>query len=142
MPAPAGIEPPSSPSRGLIFTTRRAARKVVMKLNTPTKVFGVTLLAAVIFTASNAAAHTPRSRPVEATVESVNLENRTLTIAPAKGKGPSNLVLTRQTKFIHNWKFAPKSELKPGTHATVYYRTPFFGKPFVTKIVWLNQHQP
>ena len=96
------------------------------------------LLTVVFFSASDASAHTTRSRPVEATVESVSLDNRTLTIAPAKGKGPSVLALTRQTKFLHNWKFAPASELKPGKHATVYYRTPFFGKPFVTKIVWIN----
>lgn len=109
-----------------------------MKLRAPTKVFGATLLAVILLNASNALAHTPRSRPVEATVEAINLANRTLAIAPAKGKGPSVLALTRQTKFIHNWKFAPASELKTGAHATVYYRTPFFGKPFVTKIVWVN----
>ena len=88
--------------------------------------------------ATDAFAHPPRSRPVEATIESLNLENRKLTIAPAKGKGPSVVALTRQTKFIHNWKFAPASELKTGARATVYYRTPFFGKPFATRIVWVN----
>lgn len=113
-----------------------------MKMYAPTKIFGAMLFAAVALTTSSALAHTSRSRPVEAAVEAINLEDRTLTIAPIKGKGPSNLALTRQTEFLHNWKFAPASELKPGTHATVYYRTPFFGKPFVTKIVWLNQRQP
>ncbi len=109
------------------------------RLTKPIRVLGgAMLLAAVFFSASDASAHTTRSRPVEATVESLNLENGTLTIAPAKGKGPSVLALTRQTKFIHNWKFAPASELKKAAHATVYYRTPFFGKPFVTKIVWIN----
>ena len=96
------------------------------------------LVAAALIGATDAFAHTTRSRPVEATVESVGLDNRTLTIAPTKGKGPSVLALTRQTKFIHNWKFAPASELKKAAHATVYYRTPFFGKPFVTKVVWEN----
>ena len=108
-----------------------------MKLFAPTKIGGAMLLATVLLTAPNALAHAPRSRPVEATVESVSLENRTLTIAP-KGKGPSVVALTRQTKFIHNWKFAPSSELRSGAHATVYYRTPFFGKPFATRIVWVN----
>lgn len=109
-----------------------------MKLFAPTKIGGAMLLAAVLWTAPNALAHAPRSRPVEATVESVSLENRTLTIAPTKGKGPSVVALTKQTKFIHNRKFAPPSELKSGAHATVYYRTPFFGKPFATRIVWVN----
>ncbi|ODU23824.1 MAG: hypothetical protein ABS95_03040 [Verrucomicrobia bacterium SCN 57-15] len=100
--------------------------------------FRALLVAAALIGTTDAFAHTTRSRPVEATVEAVSLENRMLTIAPARGKAPSILALTRQTKFLHNWKFAPADELKPGTRATVYYRTPFFGKPFVTKIVWIN----
>lgn len=109
-----------------------------MKMFTPTNVLGAMMLAAALLTTSSALAHTTRSRPVEATVESVSMENRTLTIASAKGKGPSVVALTKQTKFIHNWKFAPPSELRTGAHATVYYRTPFFGKPFATRIVWVN----
>lgn len=100
--------------------------------------FRALFVAFALFGATDAFAHTTRSRPVEATVETINFENQTMTIAPAKGKGPSDLALTRQTKFLHNWKFAPASELKPGKRAVVYYRSPFFGKPFVTKIVWVN----
>ena len=109
-----------------------------MKSFTRAGPFCALLVAAALIGATDAFAHTTRSRPVEATVESVSLDNRTLTIAPTKGKGPAVLALTKQTKFIHNWKFAPASELKKAAHATVYYRTPFFGKPFVTKIVWVN----
>lgn len=100
--------------------------------------FRALLVAATLFAATDAFAHTTRSRPVEATIESIELESRTLTISPAKGKGPSDLALTKRTTFVHNWKFAPASELKPGKRAVVYYRSPFFGKPFVTKIVWVN----
>lgn len=100
--------------------------------------FRALLVAAALVGATDALAHTTRSRPVEATVEAVSAENRSLTIAPAKGKGPSVVALTRQTKYIHNWKFAPASQLKTGARATVYYRTPFFGKPFATRIVWVN----
>jgi len=109
-----------------------------MKPVTSRKVIGVALVAAALLVASDAFARPPRSRPVAATVESVSLETRTLTITPAKDKGPSDLTLTRQTKFIHNWKFAPANELKTGAHVTVYYHAPFFGKPFATKIVWVN----
>ena len=109
-----------------------------MKPHSSRKVIGVALVASAFLTVSDTFARPPRSRPLSATVESVSLEARTLTITPAKDKGPSDLALTRQTKFLHNWKFAAADELKPGTRATVYYRTPFFGKPFVTKIVWIN----
>ena len=100
--------------------------------------FRAVLVAATLFAATDAFAHTTRSRPVEATIECIDLEDRALTIAPDEGKGPSDLALTKRTKFIHNWKFAPASELKSGKRAVVYYRSPFFGKPFVTKIVWVN----
>lgn len=109
-----------------------------MKPASSRKVASVALVAAALLITSDAFARPPRSRPLAATIESVSLETRTLTITPAKGKGPSALALTKQTKFIHNWEFAPASELKTGAHATVYYRRPFFGKPFVTKIVWVN----
>ena len=96
------------------------------------------LVAAVIVSAMPAAAHTVRSRPGSGTVEVLDMETRTVKFAPANGKAPTELALTRQTKFIHDWHFAPASELKPGTKAVVHYRTPFFGRPFVTKIVWVN----
>ena len=110
-----------------------------MKPVSSSKAIGTALVAAALLIASDAFARPPRSRPMAATIKSVSPETRTLTIAPANDKGPSDLALTRQTKFIHNWKFAPASELKTGAHATVYYRTPFFGKPFVTRIVWLDR---
>lgn len=92
-----------------------------------------------MFAATDSFAHTTRSRSVDATIESINLEAGTLMITPDKCKGSSDLALTKRTKFIHNWKFVPASELKPGKRAVVYYRSPFFGKPFVTKIVWVNE---
>lgn len=109
-----------------------------MKTKSTSTKIGLIVTALVLLSGLDSWARPPHARPVEATVESINLEARTLTIAPTTGNGPSVLALTRQTKFIHNWKFAPASELKKAAHATVYYRTPFFGKPFVTRIVWIN----
>jgi hypothetical protein len=109
-----------------------------MKPDSSRRIIGVVLVASALLIASDAFARPTRSRPVAATIESVSLETRTLTLVPAKGKGPSVVALTKQTKFIHNWKFAPSSELRTGAHAMVYYRTPFFGKPFATRVVWVN----
>ncbi len=96
------------------------------------------LVVSALFTAWPAAAHTTRSRPASGVVESLDTSTRTMVFTPATGKAPSQLVITRQTKFIHDWHFALASEMKPGTKAVIYYRVPFFGKPFVTKIVWNN----
>jgi hypothetical protein len=97
------------------------------------------VLAALLITLTlPAAAHTTRSRPASGVVESLDSATRTMVFTPATGKAPSQFVITRQTKFIHDWQFTAAGEVKPGTKAVIYYRTPFFGKPFVTKVVWSN----
>lgn len=83
-------------------------------------------------------AHTTPSRPASGVVESLDAATRTMVFASATGHAPHQLAVTRQTKFIHNLKFAAADEVKPGTKAAIYYRVPFFGKPFVTKVVWSN----
>ena len=99
---------------------------------------GITAVALMLAAPTPAAAHTVRSRPASGRVERLDLDSCTIKFSPVNGKAPAELALTRQTKFIHNWHFAPADELKDGTRAVVYYRTPFFGKPFVTKVVWVN----
>lgn len=96
------------------------------------------LLGLVLFSATAANAHTVRSRPACGVVERLDMASRTVQFSPTDGKAPTELALTSQTKFIHNWHFAPADELRNGTRAMVYYRTPFFGRPFVTKVVWVN----
>jgi hypothetical protein len=100
--------------------------------------FGPALLGLVLFASTTASAHTVRARPACGVVESLDVATRTVRFAPQNGNVPTELALTSQTKFIHNWHFAPVDELKDGTRAVVYYRTPFFGRPFVTKVVWVN----
>ncbi len=99
---------------------------------------GPALLGLVLFAVTTASAHTVRSRPACGVVERLDMANRTVRFASTHGKAPTELALTRQTRFVHNLHFAPVEELKDGTRAVVYYRTPFFGKPFVTKVVWVN----
>ena len=100
--------------------------------------FGAVLTALALLAASPASAHTTLSRPASGVVESLDFETRTLWFTTAPGQAPRQFVVTRQTKFIHDSHFAPASELKPGAKAVVYYRSPFFGKPFITKVVWSN----
>lgn len=85
-----------------------------------------------------AVAHTGLSRPASGVIESLDSGTRTVLFTPANGQAPRQLVMTGQTKFIHDWQFASAGEVKPGTKAVIYYRTPFFGKPFITKVEWSN----
>lgn len=100
---------------------------------------GPALLGVVLFSITAANAHTARSRPACGVIERLDVASRTVQFAPNKhGKAPTELALTSKTKFVRNWHFAPAYELRDGTRAVVYYRTPFLGKPFVTKVVWVN----
>ena len=94
------------------------------------------LWAAAFVTTPNAEAHAPRARETQAVVQTVNHDKRTLTLSYPQGRGPRQLVWHSDTKFLRDWKFVPATELKEGTRATFYYHSPFFGKPFVTKVVW------
>jgi hypothetical protein len=109
-----------------------------MKTTRKTRSLTVLLVVSALFAAWPAAAHTTLSRSASGVVESLDASTRTLLFTPAKGQVPRQLVVTRQTKFIHDWQFASAGEVKPGTKAVIYYRVPFFGKPFVTKVVWSN----
>ena len=100
--------------------------------------FGPAVLGLVLFSTTTASAHTVRSRPACGVVESIDVAARTVRFAPRNGEAPTELALTSRTKFVHNWHFAPAEELKSGTRAVVHYRTPLFGRPFVTKVVWVN----
>ncbi|MBK7997403.1 MAG: hypothetical protein IPK15_01375 [Verrucomicrobia bacterium] len=100
--------------------------------------FGPALLGLLLLPVTAANAHTVRSRPTCGVVERLDMASRTVQFSPNHGKAPRELALTSQTKFVDNWHFAPADELKDGTRAAVYYRTPFFGRPFVTKVVWVN----
>lgn len=101
---------------------------------------GPAVLGLVLFSATVANAHTARSRPACGVIERLDLTSRTMHFSPKDGKAPTKLALTSRTKFVQNRRFAPADELKDGTRALVYYRTPFFGKPFVTKVIWVNRN--
>ena len=80
-------------------------------------------------------ARPPRAREACGVLQNVDVNARTLTLAPAKGERPLEFVWKRDTKFLKNSNFESASALNQGGRACVYYHTPFFGKPFVTKVI-------
>ncbi len=99
---------------------------------------GLTTIALMLLSGADSWARPPRAREVCGAVQKIDRAAHTLTILPEKKGEPLNVVWKRDTKFIHNWKFANSTLLKEERRACVYYRTPLFGKPFVTKVVWVN----
>ena len=110
-------------------------------MNMRTKIIGTfpaLLCAAIILTAWSAEARAPRSREMTAVIQTINYDQRTVLLNGAAIRGPRELVWNSRTRFVHDWKFVPATALKSGMQARVFYRSPFFGKPFITKVVWEN----
>lgn len=83
-------------------------------------------------------ARPPRAHELCGVIQFIDAQTHTLTVQSPKRDQPLTVVWKRDTKFIHDWQFTDSAALKEGLRACVYYRSPFFGKPFVTKVVWLN----
>ncbi len=83
-------------------------------------------------------ARPPRAREFCGVIQAIDVQSHTLTVQSPKRDQPLTVVWKRDTQFIHDWKFTDSAALKEGLRACVYYRSPFFGKPFVTKVVWVN----
>lgn len=83
-------------------------------------------------------ARPPRARELCGVIQAIDPQTHTLTVQSPKRDQPLAVVWKRNTKFIHDWKFTESAALKEGLRACVYYRSPIFGKPFVTKVVWEN----
>ena len=81
-----------------------------------------------LLVAALAQAHTVRSTKHCGTVESIDRNARTMVIACETHKHTSEVRL-------QSWpSVAPGASLKAGDKACVYFRQPFFGKPFATKV--------
>lgn len=90
--------------------------------------------------APSAEAHAPRARELCGVIQSIDSQSGTLTIQTTKGNAPATFAIKRDTRFLKDWKFGDAGLLKEGLRACVYYHSPFFGKPFVTKVVWTKQN--
>jgi hypothetical protein len=100
----------------------------------------VVLLFAIVFLVTpNVEAHSPLAREASAIVQTINHDKRMLTLNYPQGRGPQIVVWNSDTEFLCDGKTVPVTELKEGTHATIFYHSPFFGKPFATKIIWVNE---
>lgn len=97
------------------------------------------ILTGTMLTPQSAEARPPRARELCGVIQAIDLQTRTVTIQSPKRNQTATLVVTGDTQFIKDWKFTDSDALKKGMRACVYYRSPFFGKPFVTKIVWTHQ---
>ena len=99
-------------------------------------IIGMFLMVACCFVSPRARAHTPTAREIQAIVQAIDYEKKIMTLTYVQERGPEKLVWKADTQFLCDAKQVPATALLAGRHVTVYYHSPFFGKPYVTKAVW------
>lgn len=108
----------------------------LMSLQIARKIIIAFVLGTCCFASTNASAHTPHGREAQVVIRYIGPHTRTLTVTFVPDHKLKTLVWNRSTRFMRDGKAASENELKTGTQATIYYRSPFFGKPFITKLAW------
>lgn len=83
-------------------------------------------------------ARQPRARERQCVIQTIERDSRTMTLQCGSDAKALELVWTKQTKFLQDGKFADAAPLKTNQAVVVYYRSPFFGRKFATKVVWGN----
>lgn len=125
-----------------VALTGHAATLTPMKHNFSRKILICPLVSMALLTGQEVSALSPRSRPAEGLLVSLDLVDRSLWFQPVGHDRPVELALTRQTRFLRNQTPVAADGLKPGVKVIVHYRSPFFGKPFITKVTWSEAHEP
>lgn len=99
------------------------------------RLFVTLLLAASLIGGSEALALTPRGRDTAGVIERLNENTKTFQLRRSKDAPPMTLTWNSRTRFIEGAQFVDASKLRKGTPVSVIYHSPFFGNPFVTKVV-------
>lgn len=107
-----------------------------MKAHSSTARLAAALSATLCLAALPVQAHAPRARMLIGTVQRIQPQARSLTIVSAKAAAPLELIWKRDTRFIGNHRFVDSASLREGAQIAAYYHTPFFGKPYLSKVVW------
>lgn len=84
--------------------------------------------------ATPASAASARGRTVTGTITKVDAAARDVELRVEDTGAPVMFTWNRHTSFIANGQFTDAAILKKGARIEVIRHTPFFGKPFVTKV--------
>ena len=87
-----------------------------------------------------AAARSPQPRQITGTIRKVDAPAREVEMLREDKGTLLNFVWNKYTTFIAHAQFADAGILKKGARVEVNSHTPFFGKPFVTKVTLLQAH--
>jgi hypothetical protein len=111
-------------------------KSVYLNLQIARKTISAFVLCLFCLASITASAHTPHAQEAQVVIQSISPHARTLIVTFVQDHKLKTLLWNRGTQFLRDGKVASENELKTGTQATIYYRSPFFGKPLITKLVW------
>lgn len=107
-----------------------------MKPKNCAKSMSLLVFAALCLTATTSWARPPRAQELCGALQVVNRQAQLLTLLPAGNELPVRLAWKPDASLVRNGLFDTPEALQAGARVCVYYRTPFFGRPFVTRVVW------
>ena len=105
------------------------------------RITGLALMAVaiVIFQPMKCQAASARSREISGVVQTVNTSKHLLTLKLYENKRPLAVAWTPHTEFLRGSKLVGIEKLQPGVPARIYYRSPFFGNRYATKVILSGQ---
>ena len=106
-----------------------------MKSRRTPRLFVTVLIAASIASGSEALARLPQGRDATGVLEHLDVNAQTFQLRRSKDAPPMALSWNSLTRFIEGAQFVDAAKLCEGVPVSVIYHTPFFGSPFVTKVV-------
>lgn len=109
-----------------------------MRIATPLRIALIALVTSFLLAPVESWARPPRARERHCVIQSIEYQSQRVTLQCGKDTEPLELIWTTDTRFVRNGQFADAATLEAGETVTVYYRSPFFGKKFATKVVWQN----
>jgi hypothetical protein len=87
---------------------------------------------------ADAAAHSPTGRHCTGTIEKVDPSAQMITFRADREERAKTFVWNKRTQFVREIGFVESSALRKGARADVTYHAPFFGEPFVSRILLLE----
>ncbi len=101
------------------------------------KALSIAVLLGIGFVA-DAAAMPPTGRRHTGTIEHVDLQTHRLTFRADREATAKTFVWNKRTRFVREISFVEASALGKGARADVTVHSPFFGEPFVSRVILLQ----
>jgi hypothetical protein len=102
------------------------------------RVLKLSVLACYLLTTASPKAMPPMGRESDGVIQSVDRNKRILTI---KMEGEPRLQVfewNKDTRFLRDWKSTSSTDLKLRVRVRIRYHSPIFGKPYVTRVIFLK----